>query len=220
MTNTEISNADKIMLGDTEALAMYIGSTQIWQSIQLPYDAEIEYLESSGTQYINTNCQAINVGVSGEIIMQRTGSSGSELCYIGRTESGGFDIQTDSSKGISLWVKGVGYVSSGNTYFDTIKHTVTFSIESNNINLSIDGNQYSVSGTPGSSLTANIQIFGHCSRYGPYGRIYSCKIYVNNILSLDLIPVRIGQVGYMYNKIDGQLFENNGTGSFILGPDL
>lgn len=30
MTNTEISNADKIMLGDTEALAMYIGSIQLW----------------------------------------------------------------------------------------------------------------------------------------------------------------------------------------------
>ena len=31
MTNTEIANASKIMLGSTEAVAMYIGSTLIWQ---------------------------------------------------------------------------------------------------------------------------------------------------------------------------------------------
>jgi hypothetical protein len=36
---------------------------------------------------------------------------------------------------------------------------------------------------------------------------------------MDLIPVRIGNVGYMYDKVSGQLFENQGTGNFILGPD-
>jgi hypothetical protein len=30
MTNTEIAAASKIMLGTTEATAMYIGSTKIW----------------------------------------------------------------------------------------------------------------------------------------------------------------------------------------------
>jgi len=37
---------------------------------------------------------------------------------------------------------------------------------------------------------------------------------------MDLIPVRVGQVGYMYDKISNKLFGNSGTGSFILGPDL
>ena len=31
MTNQEILTASKIMLGTTEAVAMYIGSTLIWQ---------------------------------------------------------------------------------------------------------------------------------------------------------------------------------------------
>jgi hypothetical protein len=26
-------------------------------------------------------------------------------------------------------------------------------------------------------------------------------------------------MGYMYDKISGKLFENKGTGNFILGPD-
>lgn len=34
------------------------------------------------------------------------------------------------------------------------------------------------------------------------------------------IPVRIGQVGYLYDKMSGQLFGNQGTGAFLLGPDV
>jgi hypothetical protein len=30
MTNTEISNANKIMIGSVEASALYIGSTKMW----------------------------------------------------------------------------------------------------------------------------------------------------------------------------------------------
>ena len=36
----------------------------------------------------------------------------------------------------------------------------------------------------------------------------------------DYIPVRVGQVGYMYDKVSGQLFGNSGTGNFILGNDI
>jgi hypothetical protein len=45
------------------------------------------------------------------------------------------------------------------------------------------------------------------------------KIYENNILVQDLVPVRKGNVGYMYDMVSGKIFENAGTGSFILGPD-
>jgi len=36
MTNTEIASASKIMLGTTEAVAMYIGSTKIWPTGSAP----------------------------------------------------------------------------------------------------------------------------------------------------------------------------------------
>jgi hypothetical protein len=50
-------------------------------------------------------------------------------------------------------------------------------------------------------------------------KLYFCKINVDSNLVRDLIPVRIGNVGYMYDKVSGKLFENQGTGNFILGPD-
>jgi hypothetical protein len=33
------------------------------------------------------------------------------------------------------------------------------------------------------------------------------------------VPVKDNGVGYMYDKVSGQLFGNAGTGSFILGND-
>lgn len=35
----------------------------------------------------------------------------------------------------------------------------------------------------------------------------------------DLIPVRVGDVGYMFDRVSGKLFGNQGTGAFILGAD-
>jgi len=34
------------------------------------------------------------------------------------------------------------------------------------------------------------------------------------------IPVRVGQIGYIYDRVSGQLFGNQGTGAFLLGPDV
>ena len=51
-------------------------------------------------------------------------------------------------------------------------------------------------------------------------RIYSVQFIDNDEVILDLIPVRVGQVGYMYDKVSGQLFGNSGTGNFILGNDI
>ena len=42
----------------------------------------------------------------------------------------------------------------------------------------------------------------------------------NNNLVFNLIPVRKGTTGYMYDKVSGQLFGNSGTGDFVLGPDV
>lgn len=61
MTNTDIASASKVMLGTTEAVAMYIGSNKIWEQQtgpagRLPQGyTELEYIlsTSSGGQYID-----------------------------------------------------------------------------------------------------------------------------------------------------------------------
>lgn len=56
------------------------------------------------------------------------------------------------------------------------------------------------------------------------GLIYYCKLWHtdNGVRTMlrDFIPVRVGTVGYMYDRVSRQLFGNRGTGDFILGPDV
>lgn len=66
-----------------------------------------------------------------------------------------------------------------------------------------------------------IYIFGNLSNYYTRAaRLYSFYIKINNTKVYDLIPVRKGNIGYLYDKISGKLFANSGTGNFILGPDI
>lgn len=77
-----------------------------------------------------------------------------------------------------------------------------------------------------SDFTANgtLSIFGEKvsttkPSYGVKGRLHRFLLYdVNHQIKLDLIPVVKDNVGYMYDKVSGQLFGNAGTGSFIVGP--
>ena len=50
-------------------------------------------------------------------------------------------------------------------------------------------------------------------------RIYSCAIYDGSTLVRSYVPVRSGSVGYLYDRVSGQLFGNAGTGAFAIGPD-
>lgn len=57
-----------------------------------------------------------------------------------------------------------------------------------------------------------------------HARIYSCKLWQDNILVRDYIPVRftneLGQSeGAMYDRVSKQLFRNQGTGAFLYGND-
>ena len=51
-------------------------------------------------------------------------------------------------------------------------------------------------------------------------RLYSCAIYDDTTLVRDFVPVAIGSVGYLLDRVSGQLFGKSGTGDFVLGPDI
>ena len=72
--------------------------------------------------------------------------------------------------------------------------------------------------------TYNIRLFGSAGVVGAFsqwtGRMKSVKISQGSAVIMDCIPVRIGQVGYMYDKVSGEFFGNDGTGDFILGADV
>jgi len=51
-------------------------------------------------------------------------------------------------------------------------------------------------------------------------RLYRARFYLDGVLILDLVPYRIDGNGYLLDLISGKFLENQGTGSFIIGPDL
>ena len=55
MISLGATEINKVCLGSDELNKVCIGSTEIWSAVPpLPYDAEVEFLQSSGTQFIDT----------------------------------------------------------------------------------------------------------------------------------------------------------------------
>ena len=90
-----------------------------------------------------------------------------------------------------------------------------------------DGVEYSFTSNDLNSDSNYICIFGFydtanatISRLAT-AEIYSFRVYdsIGEELILDLIPVRIGSTGYMLDVLSGELYGNMGRGEFIIGPD-
>lgn len=51
-------------------------------------------------------------------------------------------------------------------------------------------------------------------------RLYRFRMWNWSGTLIDLIPVRSGNIGYMYDRVSRSLFGNQGTGNFVLGQDI
>lgn len=58
---------------------------------------------------------------------------------------------------------------------------------------------------------------GGLDNYGAEGFYYYCKIWDDGVLLFDLIPVRVGNLMYWYNKATRSLMDY--CGAFTVGPD-
>lgn len=190
----------------------------------LPYDAEVGYLESTGTQFINSGLYAspsmrvvvkINytaVNTNGAIFRSGTNfwygvyvNNNLDFAYTFKDSSGNF---ITTSRHVQV-----------NTDYVIDFDGPSRALKINSINIQILG-------TP-ATLTSNIEmpILSRVTGGGSFSpscsaKLYYCKIYVGGTMERDLIPVRVGTVGYMYDRVSGQLFGNVGTGDFVLGPDV
>ena len=217
MNGFDLSTISSIYVGSTQYSQIYMGSNKLWPAqTALPYDAEIEYLEGTGTQWIDT------------LIHPETGY-GFELY-------GGFTTFNNNEffGGGNNYNNGLGICTHGafQTYGVIVGTTEVCTIQSQNnvmylFRVNTDGtvyvdNEYKGQSTspqmPSGNYTMNI--FKHSTNSSPrQAKIYYCKIFNSNGLVFDGIPVRKNGVGYMYDKVSGQLFGNSGTGDFVLGPD-
>ena len=167
-------------------------------SFKLPYDAEIEYLQSTGTQWIDTEYRSDNTNAI-ELTVVTDGTSG----FMGSNGN----LQMDLTLSKELGKRTMMVTHSKNIGPKTYVNGSL--VKSQNYH---KYNGYIIAlfamGKSGTTVGENTR-----------AKVYSSELRVGNITVRDLIPVRVGNVGYMYDKVSKQLFGNAGTGSFILGPD-
>lgn len=184
-----------------------------------PYDAEIEYLESTGTQYMLFD-EVIN-GFEGKLLPGGSNVYGAVGNWNGGSQRNCIFWTTVQDRGWSIASQGVAPIYSGDMRKEMLFVTVR------GIDATIGGVAYTLnkgwSNKPQFMLFGNVSWGSSVSEVGAVStqacQIGSCKLYCDDVLVRDLIPVRVGDVGYMYDKVSGQLFGNAGTGAFILGAD-
>ena len=186
---------------------------------------EVEYLESSGTQYIN---------------LPVTCSSSSEFEVSGEGLAIYSDSYTQGNYGVLGANPNVQFSSayySRNTSTNIITYDSCVGNQTTNGGWSLSEQTKTpfilstttrtLNGVPSQvlrPLTANItsfRIFGDYRHANNASiRFYNFAISVDGVKVMDLIPVKVRGVGYMYDKLTGTLYGNNGTGDFIIGPSI
>lgn len=185
----------------------------------LPYDAEVEYLQGDKKSHINTGMKASGILHIKTYLVDFFASAIGSWPFGGRNaynnNSYGIFVATDSQR---LTVAYNGSTNSFNTY-SSYPSSCWVEMKSGSIKVGSTTHTFTAK-TFTSSY--NVILFG-LNNGGSLVR-GSSKIgktfITDGTTTLDLIPVRVGTVGYMYDKISGQLIGNAGTGSFILGPDV
>lgn len=219
--NNEI---EKVYLGAIEISKMYLGEDLVFgNSVPLPYDAQVEYLESDGNQWINTGFAPSQDDL--RIIVDAFQVTSTNSIIYGMTDV------SSTLKLNNVWYNGT-YL-----YFRYRSYNTRFGISSRNRHIIETGPQMKiddgVKATPSftSSFVGNTNIiclFGMpnngtnpTSISSPFkGRIYEFWIYYGTTLQMHLIPVRLNSIGYMYDTVSKEMFSNSGSGSFSYGNDV
>ena len=209
----------------------------------LPYDAEVEYIESTGTQRISTNINIafdlIDNNPPFEVFLKFSG----KMLYHNTTTrqlnglQGGFYVGPCNGK----WQCGGALTDvlpvqfAVNTVYDfecsffarwNRKYSSgQYNAESSAQILKVNGIGYSANNISSIKWDGYLSLFSLNKQILPS----SCRMYYWNIYNyddklFDFIPVRytnsLGQSeGAMFDKVSNQLFPNAGTGAFIIGPD-
>lgn len=192
-----------------------------------PY-TEVEYIESTGAQWIDTgyipnNTTEIEVGVSGITASSFALSSGGTWFLGGRqgylNRAYGFYYNPSQQS---------FYYAFGNTMLSG-KYTTLYNayktIKTNATGLYIDGAK--VVSTTLSTFMApvSLSLFGLNNNGSTISftsfKLHYCKIWDNGILVRDFVPVLDkDNVACMYDNVSDSYFYNKGTGNFIAGNEI
>ena len=206
---------------------MIIGArTAAWSGKALPYDAEVEWLESNGEQYVLTNYTPRNIDrIIAKYVAYQVNYNGNSIF---RSSIGYWNADPNywlflklQSDGYQIWAfnkyKSLGivveYGSVSVCDLDLLNKKIAVYKEG-----SVPTYKTIIVGVE-SANQPPIWLFPKEQKNSARTRIMKFESIRNGEKVADIIAVRKDGVGYMYDRVSGQLFGNSGTGDFIIGPD-
>ena len=198
---------------DTEWIFQYVAGPTLPSGY-----TELEYIQSSGSQYINTGFkpnQDTKISITVDFPL-----SGTAWLYGGRTSAG--------SNSLGFLCEGgnhyrFDYASSINEL--ATKPTGKFTIDSDKNKCYINGELVLTATYTTFASPVNMYIFNNNNNGslsgGSSAKLYNCSIYNNGVLIRSFIPCKnaSGTVG-LYDSINNQFYQNAGSGTFIAGPEI
>lgn len=203
-----------------------------WRGKPLPYDAEVEWIESTGTQYIDTGIYAVNnIIAEGSVILADYTAIDKPRMIIGTDYAGNgwtFVIrQPYDARKNCLQVMFGGWWTT-NPYKLSLDAGVVATFRYDR-----EGKIFVVNGTAmttqsPSDFSQHKILIGKNMNQGfsklPSLKTAHIKIHIGDNPVRDFIPVRFTNEngvseGAMFDKVSGQLYRNAGTGAFVIGPD-
>lgn len=195
----------------------------------------IRYLESTGTQYIDTGIvptQTTKIEFAYLLTQTPTDSYAAAFGCLGAT--GGATSGQNTYSGFVLFNNPsvpvqarVGKSNAANIVSDiSVAANVLYDGDVQFGRMRLNGTEYTQSGS-GSWITMIRSICTHAAndqsdtfrRRFVHARFFYFLIYDGSTLVRDFAPVRVGQTGCLFDRVTGQFFYNQGTGSFVCGED-
>lgn len=181
-----------------------------------PYTSEVEFIESAGRSWIDTGvipttstivqCKFRNIAATDDVILgYYAGSDTQDWRIFNGRGAFWFDWLPQRLRG---WTPHVGVdteIELGNYY---VKELTTGTIV-------LSDDHQTTDGVKSIKLNYN-EGDGHVS----LNRWYWLKIYAESRLIRDFIPVRVNDVGCLYDRVEGVIYENQGSDPFVIGPDV
>lgn len=193
---------------------------------------EVEYLESTGAQYIDTSVnQNGNAGFKIDCMMPAEIVQSALIgSYINGGVNGGVIRQKSDGKPYFQYgtTSTISEYALTNNIFSA-RHVYEFNSTAHKNAFYIDGVSKISSATAGNTGLSFYLFAAHVSGTGatnPNGiagvkRIFSCEIYASQVLKRAFVPcVDNNGVGGMYDLAGGRFYTNSGTGDFNVGEEV
>lgn len=179
----------------------------------------VDYIQSSGTQYIDTKVTGTNnTRVEMEIEILET-SPNNSFVFGARTS------QTVNTYAIAR-VNGYFRTDYGTQNTTTsVKDLGLVLIDANKNVVTINGTETTHTEqtftTPSSLALFTLNQSGTFKANGVHARLFSCQIYENDILVRDFKPCKtVNGVGGLWDEVKSKFYGNKGSGTFIAGPEI